>query len=88
MGPCVVVVAVVGSTAAAAVSEAAYVERALAPALRPGQVVVILDNLGAHEGERARGLIEGGGREPPFLPPYSRRTPTRSRRWDGRHRTR
>jgi len=34
----------------------AYVEEALAPSLRPGQVV--MDNLTAHEGERVRGLIE------------------------------
>ena len=44
--PCV---AVVGSTTAAVFE--AYVERALAPALRPGWVVV-MDNLGAHKGER------------------------------------
>ena len=56
MGPCL---AVVGSTTAAAVFEA-YVGRALAPALRPGQVVV-LDNLGAHKGERVRELIEERG---------------------------
>ncbi|MCA1680604.1 MAG: transposase, partial [Actinobacteria bacterium] len=40
MGPCV---AVVGNTTAAVFE--AYVERALAPTLRPGQVVV-MDNLG------------------------------------------
>jgi hypothetical protein len=34
-----------------------YVERLLAPALRPGQVVVI-DNLGAHRPKRVRELIE------------------------------
>ena len=46
MGPCV---AVVGSTTAAVFE--AYVERALAQVLRPGQVVVVvvLDNLGAHK---------------------------------------
>ena len=66
MGPCL---AVVGSTTAAAVFEA-YVGRALAPALRPGQVVV-LDNLGAHKGERVRELIEERGCELLFLPPYS-----------------
>ncbi len=65
MGPCV---AVVGNTTAAVFE--AYVERALAPALRPGQVVV-LDNLGAHKGERVRELIEGRGCELLFLPPYS-----------------
>jgi transposase len=65
MGPCV---AVVGSTTAAVFE--AYVERALAQVLRPGQVVV-LDNLGAHKGERVRKLIEGRGCELLFLPPYS-----------------
>jgi hypothetical protein len=38
----------------------AYVERVLAPELRPGQVVV-MDNLTAHKGERVRELIEGRG---------------------------
>jgi transposase len=65
MGPCV---AVVGITTAAVFE--AYVERALAQVLRPGQVVV-LDNLGAHKGERVRKLIEGRGCELLFLPPYS-----------------
>jgi len=65
MGPCL---AVVGSTTAAVFE--AYVGRALAPALRPGQVVV-LDNLGAHKGERVRELIEERGCELLFLPPYS-----------------
>jgi hypothetical protein len=36
----------------------AYVERVLAPSLRPGQVVV-MDNLGAHRPKRVRELIEG-----------------------------
>jgi transposase len=65
VGPCV---AVVGSTTAAVFE--AYVEWALAPALRPRQVVV-MDNLGAHKGERVRELIEGRGCEVLFLPPYS-----------------
>jgi hypothetical protein len=43
--------AVVGSTSAAVFDS--YVERALVPALRPGQVV-LMDNLGAHKGERVR----------------------------------
>ena len=47
-----------------------YVEQLLAPSPRPGQVV-ILDNLGAHKGERVRELIEGGGCSLLFLPPYS-----------------
>jgi transposase len=53
----------------------AYLERALVSALRPGQqvvvVVVVMDNLGAHKGERVRKLIEGRGCEVLFLPPYS-----------------
>jgi transposase len=48
----------------------AYVERVLAPSLSPGQVVV-MDNLGAHKGERVRELLEGRGCELLFLPPYS-----------------
>lgn len=65
MGPCV---AVVGSTTAVVFE--AYVETALAPALRPGQVVV-LDNLGTHKGERVRELIKARECEVLFLPPYS-----------------
>ncbi len=65
MGPCV---AVVGS-ATTAVFEA-YVERVLAPTLEPGRVIVV-DNLGAHKGERARELIEERGCELVYLPPYS-----------------
>jgi hypothetical protein len=65
MGPCL---AVVGSTTKEVFE--AYVERVLAPSLRPGQVVV-LDNLGAHKGERARELVEARGCELLFLPPYS-----------------
>jgi transposase len=48
----------------------AYVERALAPSLRPGQVVV-MDNLSAHKGERVRRLVEARGCEVLFLPAYS-----------------
>ena len=48
----------------------AYVERFLAPALRPGQVVV-LDNLGSHKGERIRDLVEARGASLLFLPAYS-----------------
>jgi len=47
-----------------------YVERLLAPALRPGQVVV-MDNLGAHRPKRIRELIERRGCELIYLPPYS-----------------
>ena len=65
MGPCL---AVEGPTTKAVFE--AYVEQVLAPSLRPGQVV-ILDNLGAHKGERVRELIEGRGCSLLFLPPYS-----------------
>jgi transposase len=47
-----------------------YVERFLAPALRPGQVVV-MDNLGAHRPKRVRELIEDSDCELIYLPPYS-----------------
>ena len=48
----------------------AYVERVLAPALSPGQVVV-MDNLTAHKGSWVRELVEGRGCELLYLPPYS-----------------
>ena len=48
----------------------AYVEHFLAPALRPGQVVV-LDNLGAHKGQRVRDFVEARGASLLFLPTYS-----------------
>ena len=47
-----------------------YVERLLAPALRPGEVVV-MDNLGAHRPRKVRELIEARGCELIYLPPYS-----------------
>ena len=47
-----------------------YLERALAPALRPGQVVV-LDNLSAHKGGRVKEIVEARGCELIYLPPYS-----------------
>ncbi len=47
-----------------------YVERLLAPSLRPGQVVV-LDNLSAHTGERVRDLVAAAGGRVLFLPAYS-----------------
>src|SRR5215207_3875992 len=65
MGPCL---AVEGATTKAVFE--AYVERLLAPSLSPGQVVV-LDNLGAHKGDRVKGLIEERGCWLLFLPPYS-----------------
>jgi transposase len=47
-----------------------YVERLLAPALEPGQVVV-MDNLGAHLPKKIRELIEERGCELIYLPSYS-----------------
>ena len=43
--------------------------KVLVPSLPPGPVV--LDNLGAHKGERVRELIEGQGCSLPFLASYS-----------------
>jgi transposase len=65
MGPCLVVE---GATTKAVFE--AYVERVLAPSLRPGRVVV-MDNLGAHRAERVRDLIEEQGCSLLYLPPYS-----------------
>jgi transposase len=49
----------------------AYVEHFLAPSLSEGQVVVVMDNLGAHRPERIRRLIEARGAELVFVPSYS-----------------
>jgi len=65
MGPSL---AVEGATTRAVFE--AYVEKALVPTLRPGQVVV-MDNLTAHKGERVRKLIAERGCELLYLPPYS-----------------
>jgi transposase len=65
MGPCL---AVFGGTTKEVFE--AYVERVLAPTLRPGQVVVV-DNLAAHKGEEVRELVEVRGCEVLFLSPYS-----------------
>ncbi len=48
----------------------AYVEQVLAPALRPGDVVV-MDNLAAHKRARVGEVIEGAGCVLMYLPPYS-----------------
>jgi transposase len=48
----------------------AYVEQALAPTLRPGDIVV-LDNLGAHKVKGVRAAIEARGACLLYLPPYS-----------------
>lgn len=47
-----------------------YVARVLAPALVPGQIVV-MDNLSAHKSERIRHLIEARGCSVQYLPAYS-----------------
>jgi hypothetical protein len=65
MGPCLTVEGSITSE----VFEI-YLERVLAPEMRPGQVVV-MDNLSAHKGERMRELIEARGCELLYLPPYS-----------------
>ena len=51
-------------------SFAAYVEQALAPTLKPGDIVV-LDNLGSHKGVAIRTAIRAAGAKLFFLPPYS-----------------
>ena len=65
MGPSL---AVAGANTAAVFE--AYVQKVLAPTLRPGQIVV-MDNLSAHKGARVRELIEEGGAMLLYLPPYS-----------------
>jgi len=47
-----------------------YIERFLAPSLKPGQIV-IMDNLSIHKRQKVRELIEARGCEVLFLPPYS-----------------
>jgi transposase len=65
MGPCL---AVEGPTTKVVFE--AYLERVLAPSLRPGQVVV-MDNLSSHKGSRVRELVEARGCELIYLPAYS-----------------
>ena len=48
----------------------AYVEHELAPALRPGQIV-IADNLSSHKSIRVLDLLRTQGNDLIFLPPYS-----------------
>jgi transposase len=48
----------------------AYVEQALAPTLRPGDIVV-MDNLAAHKVKGVREAIEATGAGLLYLPPYS-----------------
>ena len=47
-----------------------WVEQALVPELRPGDIVV-MDNLSSHKGPAVRALIEAAGAELLYLPPYS-----------------
>jgi transposase len=49
---------------------ATYLEHFLLPALSPGMVVVV-DNLGAHQPDRIRELVTAAGCELVFLPAYS-----------------
>ena len=49
----------------------AYVEKVLAPSLKGGQKMVVMDNLGAHRPKRVRELIEERGYELLYLPAYS-----------------
>ena len=48
----------------------AYTEQCLAPALRPGDLV-IMDNLSSHKAAAVRELIERAGADLWYLPPYS-----------------
>ena len=48
----------------------AYVEQALVPTLKPGDIVV-MDNLGSHKGLAIRRAIRAAGARLFFLPPYS-----------------
>jgi transposase len=65
MGPCL---AVEGPTTKAVFET--YLERVLAPSLRPWQVVV-MDTLSSHKGPRVRELVEARGCELLYLPAYS-----------------
>ena len=65
VGPCL---AVEGSTTREVFE--AYLERVLAPTLRPGQVV-LMGNLSAHKGGRVKEIVEGRDCELLYLPPYS-----------------
>lgn len=47
-----------------------YVEKALVPTLKPGDIV-IMDNLGSHKGKAVRQLIRAAGAKLFFLPKYS-----------------
>jgi transposase len=49
---------------------ATYLEHFLLPALAPGTVIVV-DNVGAHQPDRIRELVEAAGCQLVFLPAYS-----------------
>ena len=65
-----VVAAMTLTGAADALAFEAYVREVLAPALRPGQTV-LLDNVRTHQGAAVRTLIEARGCRVLFLPAYS-----------------
>ena len=65
MGPCQTLL---GGTSKAVFLE--YLREHLAPALTPGQVV-ILDNLGAHRSKEVAAIIEAQGARVLYLPSYS-----------------
>lgn len=48
----------------------AYVEKALIPKLRPGDIVV-MDNLSSHKGPKVHEMIKAAGARLLYLPPYS-----------------
>jgi transposase len=48
----------------------AYVEQFLVPELKPGDIV-IMDNLGSHEGAAVRSAIEAAAARSSTFPPYS-----------------
>ena len=48
-----------------------YIEQFLLPTLKPGDLV-IMDNLGSHEGQAVRAAIKTAGVRLLFLPPHSR----------------
>ena len=50
---------------------ATYLEHYLLPSLAPGMLVVVVDNVGAHQPERIRELVLAAGCQLVFLPAYS-----------------
>jgi transposase len=65
LGPCL---AVEGSTTREVFET--YLEQALGPSLRPGQIV-LMENLSSHKGGSVKEIIEGRGCELLYPPPYS-----------------